>query len=137
MKISILTLNLTLFRQLRGCDNHHFCKRCLEQLLDMPNRLRTCPVCHTSFEGREDFMPANRLFKNNIDLFELKCENYKNGCGLRFSLRNIFDHEKECPYTTGKMTKCLNCDQWMEGSQINSHDCIKASSKRIVWQLVT
>jgi hypothetical protein len=105
-------------------------------MLEMPNRIRFCPACRTPFEGENDFVAANRLFKNNIDLFIIKCNNHKHGCTTQNNLRAILDHEKDCDYNTGKLSKCSECEQWMEGSQKRYHNCLKAITKRVLWELV-
>jgi hypothetical protein len=71
-------------------------------MLEMLNRIRFCPAFRTPFEGENDFVAANHLFKNNIDLFVIKYNNHKHGCTTQINLRAILDHEKDCDYNTGK-----------------------------------
>lgn len=105
-------------------------------MLEMPTRMRLCSACRTPFEGESDFVAANRLFKNNIDLLVIKCNNHKYGCTSQNNLRAILDHEKDCDYNTRKLSRCSDCEQWMNGSQKQDHNCLKAITKRVLWDLV-
>jgi hypothetical protein len=105
-------------------------------MLEMPTNMRLCPACRTPFESASDFVAANRLFKNNIDLFVIKCNNHKHGCTTQNNLWVILDHEKDCDYNTRKLSRCSDCEQWMNGSQKQDHNCLKAITKRVLWDLV-
>jgi hypothetical protein len=67
-------------------------------MLEMPTMMRFCPACRTPFEDETDFVAANRLFKNNIDLFVVKCNHHKHGCTTQNNQRAMLDHEKDCDY---------------------------------------
>jgi hypothetical protein len=105
-------------------------------MLEMPTMMRFCPACRTPFEDETDFVAANRLFKNNIDLFVIKCNYHKHGCTTQDNLRAILDHEKDCDYNPRKLSKCSECELIVDGSQKQYHKCLKAVTKRVFWELV-
>lgn len=111
-------------------EEHTFCRTCITEWLNMPNR--TCPISRNYLHAEQLKRPF-RVMLNLLSKLEMKCSNENKGCREVFQLENYHSHLKECEYDPSRYFNCSTCGLPVPLKTLDrEHNCLESLKDHVI-----
>ena len=118
-----ICLNVLKEPQLNDCCGQHFCRSCIQRIIDDN---KPCPLCNEpNFMVILDKKTERKIFDSQV-----KCRLHKSGCEWVGDLRHLDQHSDSCGYVE---VDCPNsCGERVQQRLVSSHKENQCSKRHIV-----